>query len=86
MVMNINLQIEELVLHGFAPAERYRIADAVEQELSALLGEHSPTDLATIRTGSISSLNLGSFRVTPNANSSSIGAQIANAIHGGLMK
>jgi hypothetical protein len=29
--MNINLHIDELVLHGFASTERYRIADAVEQ-------------------------------------------------------
>ena len=86
--MSMNLHIEELVLHGFAPAERYRIADAVEQELTALLGdgEHAPTDLARFRTGNGPSLNLGSFRVTPNASSQSIGAQLANAIHGGLMK
>lgn len=84
--MNINLHIDELVLHGFASTERYRIADAVEQELHALLSEHSPSDFGRFRTGNVPSLNLGSFHLAQNASSKSIGAQIANAIHGGLMK
>ena len=29
---NIKLHIEELVLHGFAPGDRYTIADAVERD------------------------------------------------------
>ena len=35
----IELNIDELVLHGFPPGERYAIADAVEQTLSQLLTE-----------------------------------------------
>jgi hypothetical protein len=35
--MNINLQIEELVLHGFASTERYRIADALNKNLAGCL-------------------------------------------------
>ena len=84
--MSINLHIEELVLHGFAPAERHRIAEAVQQELGNLLAEHSSSDPGQFRTGNIPGLNLGNFRVAQNASSRSIGAQIANAIHGGLMK
>lgn len=84
--MSINLHIEELVLHGFAPAERHRIADAVQQELSTLLAEHSLPDPGQFKIRNIPSLNLGNFSVAQNASSKSIGAQIANAIHGGLMK
>ena len=36
----VQLHIEELVLHGFAPADRYRIAAAVQLELTRLLAEH----------------------------------------------
>ena len=35
----IELHIEELVLHGFAPADRYRIGDTVQRELTRLLAE-----------------------------------------------
>jgi hypothetical protein len=34
---SINLHIEELVLHGFAPGDRHRISEAVEQELTRLI-------------------------------------------------
>jgi hypothetical protein len=33
----IDVHIEELVLHGFKPANRWVIADALEQELRGLL-------------------------------------------------
>ena len=33
----IDVHIEELVLHGFNPANRWLIADALEQELRGLL-------------------------------------------------
>jgi hypothetical protein len=33
----IELEIEELVLHGFAPGDRHRIADALREELHRLL-------------------------------------------------
>ncbi|MDP9190322.1 MAG: hypothetical protein M3P06_01290 [Acidobacteriota bacterium] len=36
---NIELHIEELVLHGFAGTERWSIADAVRAELTAQLAE-----------------------------------------------
>jgi hypothetical protein len=34
----IELTVEELVLHGFAAGDRYAIAEAVERELTRLLG------------------------------------------------
>ncbi|MBD0326005.1 MAG: hypothetical protein ICV68_06225, partial [Pyrinomonadaceae bacterium] len=36
---NIELHIEELILHGFERRDRYAIADAFERELSRLLSE-----------------------------------------------
>jgi len=86
---NINLHIEELVLHNFAPNDRYAIADAVERELSRLLA----TDFTTVEIppalGDSSSrprVDAGNFKVTPGAGGDSIGAQIALAVHGGLTK
>jgi hypothetical protein len=83
----IRLHIEELVLHGFAAGDRYAIAGAVEQELSALLMNHFAVQ------GGLSQLNpqtaridAGSFNVTPAAAPNSIGTQIAQAVHGVLIK
>jgi len=89
---NINLHIEELVLHGFAPGDRYAIADAVERELSHLLAQQPapftsagipPTwvrDLGNLR------LDAGAFNVAHGSRAASIGAQIARAVHGGLTR
>ena len=38
---NIELHIEELVLNGFGPVDRYRIGVAVEVELARLFAEQS---------------------------------------------
>ena len=37
--MNVELNIEELVLHGFPPGEHQHIGEAVERELSRLFAE-----------------------------------------------
>jgi hypothetical protein len=86
---NIKLHIEELVLHGFPPRDRYVIADAVERELSHLLArQFSGRVASTSLTNDVdqSSLDAGAFHVAPNARPNSIGAQIARAVHGGLAK
>ena len=57
--MKIEFVIDELVLHGFDPLQRYAIADLVERELSRLarahakdLVRHRPTDVARLDAGS----------------------------------
>lgn len=40
--MKIELHIEELVLHGFDPSDKYAIGDAVQRELARLLAETPP--------------------------------------------
>ena len=37
--MQFELNIEELVMHGFTPGDRHRIGEAVEQELTQLLAD-----------------------------------------------
>jgi hypothetical protein len=88
---NINLHIEELVLHGFAPNDRYAIADAVQQELSRLLGPTSgqtQADLASTLSEHSRNIGIdaGAFQVEQNSRAGSIGNQIAQAVHGGLTK
>ena len=86
---HVNLHIEELVLHGFAPGDRYAIAEAVERELSHLLATRSgeqgiPSSLS--HNADYPSLDAGVFQVTSTARPNVVGAQIAQAVHGGLTK
>jgi hypothetical protein len=81
--MNIELHIEELALHGFAPGDRHRIAEAVGRELQRLLAEQGAPAMfsAAVDTARI---DAGTFNLKPNANSEMIGAQIAQAVYEGV--
>lgn len=86
---NINLHIEELVLHGFAPGDRYTIADAVEKELSRLLSGHfaEPGSRSLLTSNNDATrLDAGAFQVEPRSQANSIGTQIAQAVHEGITK
>jgi len=83
MTKNIELHIEELVLRGFAPGDRYRIGEAVEHELTRLLADRGvPQSLAD--GGEIASVDGGAFEVAPGARAEVVGAQVAKAVYGGL--
>jgi hypothetical protein len=80
---NIELHIEELVLRGFAPGDRYRIAEGVEQELSRLFADGGvPESLAD--GGEIASVDGGAIEVAPGSMAEVVGAQVAKAVYGGL--
>lgn len=77
---NIELHIEELVLHGFSPGDRHRIAGAVERELAMLIKEKGALqDL--VNNGGIERLNGGSFQVGQNSKPEDTGAQIARVMY-----
>lgn len=79
----IELQIEELVLHGFDPADRAGLAAAVERALGRLLAARGlPPGIS--HGGAQARLDGGSFTVTPDTNVEAMGAQVAQAIYGGL--
>ncbi len=82
---NIELHIEELVLHGFSPGDRHRIAGAVERELAMLIKEKgAPQDL--VNNGGIEKLNGGSFQVGQSSKPEATGAQIARAVYRGMKR
>ncbi len=79
---NVEVQIDELILHGFSAADRYAIGDALSGELSQLV-THSASNpfnqeinLSTYRAGEIS--------ILPDAQPTQIGAKVAQAVHAGL--
>ena len=83
MKPNIELHIEELVLHGFEPGDRYRIGEAAERELFRLFTERgTPPSLAHRREAA--RLDGGSFEAKRDSTVEAIGAQVARAVYGGL--
>lgn len=80
---DIELHIEELVLHGFSPAYRYRIAEAVERELARFFSEQSIPP-ALLNGGEIAHMDGGAFQVQSEARPDTIGAQVARAVFRGL--
>jgi hypothetical protein len=82
---NVELHIEELVLRGFAPGDRYRIAGAVERQLVHLLatGGVGPP---LAQDGEVAHVDGGAFDVAPGSSAETVGGQVAQAVYGGLKK
>ena len=80
---SVDLHIDELVLNGFAPADRYTIGEAVERELARLFSEHGVPPAISER-GETAHLDIGAFELVPGSNGRTIGVELAKAIYGGL--
>jgi hypothetical protein len=77
---DVELHIEEMVLHGFAPGERYNISDAVERELERLFSEQgAPSQLSM--SAEIVDLDGGSFEVAQGSKPEVVGSQVAQALY-----
>jgi hypothetical protein len=81
----VRLHIEEVVLHGFNPRERYTIGDSVQQELTRLMTDRGVPSLLDAPR-SAERLDPGTFHVTPNSRPPALGAQVARAVYGGLKR
>jgi hypothetical protein len=75
----IEVEIEELVLHGFDPGDRCKIADALQSELTASLADWQP---AAART--IAHLDGGSFELAAGAGAAAVGRGVARQVHQGV--
>jgi hypothetical protein len=79
--MSLRLHIDELVLHGFAPGDRARVADALQVELARLFTDGGvPPALAS--GGSVDRLNAGAFHTPTAAQPETTGTRIADAVYG----
>ncbi len=79
----VQVEIGELLLTGFAPAERYVIGDAFLQELEQALTEAEALRLFP-QSADLPSLNAGRITLSPQPRPASVGAQAARAVFGGL--
>jgi hypothetical protein len=83
MNRNVEINIEELVLHGFSPGDRYRIGEALELELVRLFTEQGvPGALSENRN--VDRVNAGTFNASPNAKAESIGMLTAVSVYKGF--
>lgn len=77
----IALHINELVLHGFPMQGRHAIGDAMQAELTRMLGTTGLPDFANV--GQTYAIDGGSFHVTPQAKPNAVGSLIAKAVYEG---
>lgn len=81
--MSVELRIEELILHGFAPGDRHRIGDAAERELSRLFSEEGvPPSVAA--GAAFPSLEGGALEMAPGLGADAVGARVARALYEGM--
>jgi hypothetical protein len=81
MKPDVELHVEELVLHGFARRDRAAIGDALRGELARLIAEGGvPAGLGA--ADGAASLDGGSFRASPGQRPAQVGAAVARAIYG----
>ena len=78
MGVRVVVDVGELVLHGFPPADRYAVGDAVRAELTRLVTDGGVPDAWA---GGTARLDAGQVQVgaTPDAT----GAAVARAVYGG---
>ena len=81
--VNLELHVEELMLHGFAPGDRYRIGEALERTLTQLFVEQG-VSASLARGGEIEQLDAGAFEVSLDSRPEAIGAELALTVYGGL--
>ena len=82
---NIELHIEELVLHGFPARDHHLIGEAVQRELTRLLSERGIPGSLT-RGGEVARLDGGSFSVKQGSKADVVGRQVAQAVFGGMKR
>jgi hypothetical protein len=79
VVPSIEINIAELVLHGFVPGDKYRISEAIGQSLIALFKEKGiPSSL--LKNNNQRVIDAGSFIMAPTAQPVAIGNLVAGSI------
>jgi hypothetical protein len=82
---NVELRIEELILHGFEPGDRDRIGEALQRELSQLFTEQG-TPPSLTREHAIARLEGGAFDAPSSSEPETVGSRLARSLYGGLSR
>lgn len=77
---DLNLHIDELILHGFEHLDRAELGAAVQHSLTRLFNDKGlPSSIS--RGGQVNRLDGGSISMSENAGVSTAGKQIAQSIY-----
>lgn len=80
----VEVLIDEVVLHGFSPADRYFIGDALSLEIERRLTEAGQQPFLR-QAANRPLINAGRIALPPNAKPAWVGAQVGQAVFGSLM-
>lgn len=81
----VEIHIEKLVLHGFAPSDRHRIARAVRRELARRFRQGGVPE--SVRDSSVlASIDTGTIHIPQGAAPWTAGTRIGAAIYRGLQQ
>lgn len=83
MTPDIELVIDELVLHGFERRDRHAIAQAIQDELTTLLGK-TESDHAFSASQEITRIDGGTVQLPQGTPAWSVGSHLAQAVHRGI--
>ncbi len=83
MNQSIEINIEQLVLHGFANNDKTQIGEALQAALTEALANNGITPSLT-HSIDLPYLNAGSFPLQSNSKPAIVGQAIANSVHGTL--
>jgi hypothetical protein len=85
--MTVRLHIDRLVLDGIAvaQADRPHLQEAIERELTRLIGEGGVS--ASFETGlNVPSVEAADLQIQPRGGAADLGHRIAGALYGGLRR
>jgi hypothetical protein len=79
----VEIVIDELVLHGYSPAERYAIGDSLSRELERLVMEqpfqpHESVDIPMLKAAPVN--------LPASSKPDLVGSQVAQSVYKGLIK
>ena len=80
---NVELHIDEIVLHGFVHRDRYEIQEAIQRELTRLIADEGlPSPFH--QGDEAARLDAGSVMMHRGISPSEVGIQVAQAVYRGL--
>jgi hypothetical protein len=80
----VEIRIEELVLHGFAARDRHRIGAALQRELGRLISQEEVQSLS--KRADAQRVDGGTFEAPRGMSPDAVGVQAARAVRSGLVR
>lgn len=80
----VRLHVDRLVLEGFHPRDRARVAAAFQAELERLLAEGPLPEALAGGSTTLDALQAPAIHAAPGARPERVGAEAARSLHAGL--